>query len=233
METNFGDEFFNLKVMRTNNKICFEGTGYKHLSSDFCHSAGFSLVEVLVSLAVFSLLASVMMFGLQQFVRVNALEKRLAAKSVLESAADFLETEISNVQKLSLSVGSASKPRFLLGSNETLRLVTLTKTGHNIQRLMETEYSLHLISNVSTLMVSQRTRRFSQKIDEQLRIVLKGVSKIRFRYLFVDRKGSAEWHEDWDKEQRLPKAIRFTMTGSKSLYNQDIERLVILESTAN
>jgi prepilin-type N-terminal cleavage/methylation domain-containing protein len=160
------------------------------------NSAGFTLVEVLVSLTIMALITGVAFSGLSAGIdswrrgsqKIEELDTRFTLERLLQRQVSLAEPQLFHGSEEELEFVSTYS--LLNGPVDLLKVNYFSKSGE----VLYTEASLsEYAPENSKAGISQR---------------FAGVSGIRFRYLTEDREGRRIWAREWRQEMGLPLAVQ-------------------------
>ena len=189
-------------------------------------SAGFTLVELLVALALMGLLAGLMFgglrFGARAWERVDA---HVDHASDIQWAQSFLRRRLSEAALVRAAIDDANPPVLFDGGPNSLAFVTVLPVyggvgGHSVLRL-----SLERGPKGGELLLGWAPHRFdAEDLDDEAvdeRVLLDGVAEIDFAYYGRHDPDAeqASWHGEWRRAEGLPRLIRirlvFTEAGKR------------------
>ncbi len=167
---------------------------------------GFTLIEVMVSLAIIGLIATLMFSGLR--VGIDTWERGSAKIRELEE-----RSRVEGLLRRQLSLASATE-----FSGENGAVVLFTGDSHRLEFV--SRYSLFdgtTDARKIDYVVDDGRFTYSEHflfdyrpgaiIDTERR-TLAEFSEVDFRYLATDRDGRAEWIENWGLGDGLPRAVQ-------------------------
>lgn len=170
-------------------------------------NAGFTLVEILVALFVFSILALMMTNGLHRLLQVQGkIHQQADHLRDLQMAVIYLTHDFSLVidRPITLAHGQEA-PAFVGRPNE----VQLTDVNAGGVAITEQRVEYHLADHTLTRWIWPALDQ-AESAKASTRILLTKVHNARFEYL--DKRG--KYHQGWplqsDATQTLPRAVRIT-----------------------
>lgn len=172
-------------------------------------AAGFTLVELLVVLAIFGLMAALLSGGLHSLGRtVGNGTDRLDRTAQLSLTSNFLHRVVADARPLPDPAGDAV---LFDGSPVAMRFVgappaTLAKGGFHALRL-------DVESKGTRRQLVLRSRALGDTQDPSRSILLDDISDARFAYF--GRTAPAEpagWHDQWSGASGLPELVRLHLT---------------------
>lgn len=183
---------------------------------------GYTLIEVLVVLAIASIMAAMMIGGVRQFQSLSQLGQRVASQSVAEAVADRVADDLAGSLELPLLASGSGEQVSFMGSPHEVRFNAVVRTGFLTQKLQEVAYSMEKLADQQTLVRISLPRRLGQaeRTGAEKLVMHPDVTAIAFGYMTRDAAGGAVWLDHWDRS-RLPVAIRFRIdlggTGPKQI----------------
>ena len=180
---------------------------------------GFTLLELLIAMMVFSILSVMAYAGLQSVITTKEHTEKVAKRLVdLQTAFMFIGRDIEQTIGRSVRDGFGDVQPAMQGGEFGRELISLTRAGYtnflktsrsNLQRVA---YRLEddVLARVSWPMLDQD---FNEAVYE--RVLLEGVKKVEIAY--VDKAGERQeqwppaFGEETDKKTQLPSAVFFTM----------------------
>lgn len=175
---------------------------------------GFTLVEILIALFIFSIVSMIMVTGLHTvFNSQSNAEKHADALTKLQITFLLISHDFEQVINRPVTNAKKIVEGPLIGTHDT---VTFTHAGFanplgSLQRstLQRTAYSLEneqLIRSIWPVLDQ------TQKTLPNKRIILRSVTNLRFEYLDNQGKFQDNWPSADQKQDVLPRAVRVTMT---------------------
>lgn len=171
-------------------------------------NAGFTLVEVLVALFVFSILAMMMANGLHRLLSVQGkINQQAENLHDLQMAVVYLAHDFSLAIDRPITLAHGQEAPSFVGRPHELQCTCLNASGVNMTQ-QRVEY--HITDHVLTRWVWP-TLDQAENARPSKRILLDKINEARFEYL--DKRG--KYHQGWplqsDITQALPKAVRITL----------------------
>lgn len=192
-----------------------------------CPEAGFSLVEVLVTLVLVSILAGLMLTSLSQFSRLREREDRLSKEAEFDRVADHIVQLIEQAQDLPISLGTGDERAVFIGSPTSSEFVAIARVGTRERALRKV--IVYLASDKGETYLKQDIvlrRREQEDRSFQTFILSDEIEKIAFRYLKDDQDGETSWLNSWPDPLKLPAAVNVTIIGRHA------KRLISVSKTA-
>ncbi|RVH05431.1 prepilin-type N-terminal cleavage/methylation domain-containing protein [Sinorhizobium meliloti] len=180
---------------------------------------GYTLIEVLVVLAIASIMAAMMIGGVRQFRSLSQLGETLTRQSVADAVADRVADDLAGSLELPLLASGSGEQVSFMGSPHEARFNAVVRTGFLTQKLQEVAYRMEKLADQQTLVRISLPRRLGQaeRTGAEKLVMHPDVTAIAFGYMTRDALGGAVWLDHWN-ETRLPVAIRFEIdlgTGRK------------------
>lgn len=174
--------------------------------------AGFTLVELLLAIAILGLIMSVLGGGLRLGARAwQAGEARLEDGAEARLARAFIRRQLTEMQPIPRPAGRDARRLIEFdGKRESIAFVGLMPPHLGLGGL----YAISLARVEDSLLL--RHRRFDADAEEgmpqeeaQDRILADGVDRIEFAYFGANGGGTAaDWHMRWDDAESLPQLVR-------------------------
>lgn len=160
---------------------------------------GFTLVEVLVSLAI---IAIMLVYAIQAFFYFGKVEKQadvIAAQAEVDAAADLLRRELSGAVPVYRLDGQGRPVLHFNGEPDAIEFVTLSSGDRETGGLLRVRYRLE----GNQELVSER-RIFREHAEVELRrvVMLRNVAVLKFSYF-----DGLQRAEAWQKQNKLPNRI--------------------------
>lgn len=191
-------------------------------------SPGFTLIEMLITLSMFSLLMSVLLAGL--FATTGAWRRAdagLVRSSQLRHALNQLVWDLEHLH----FEPEPEEPVFQVGRDEHGRAVITASVmderpyrglpGAVAQVLWELKEENEGLNWTRTVQFHIASRPTGDPVQE---VILYGVEKVEYRFF-----GSRGWSEQWELEQGLPQAVqaRVRMAGTPLTIQWGVAQLAI------
>jgi general secretion pathway protein J len=178
---------------------------------------GFTLLEVMVAITVFSLVIVVLYAGYRLGMRSwESGERTHAAVSELRLAGSFIRRHAAQAFPLAISRNNAWRLWFE-GKAERLVFVTAMPAYLGQGGMYEMTLAVDEQDDGAALMVSRRLlhpdAEFGQPgVSDQPRPLVSGLESVRFDFFgaAIDD-GEAFWHTRWEGRNRLPRLVRLRL----------------------
>lgn len=174
---------------------------------------GFTLLELLVALVLFGLIAVLLLGGLRFGARVW--EAGVASNErafEVQMAQTFIRRQLSRA-RAPVPVEGRESPYFPFeGTREAVGFVSTLPAHLSVGGLHRLSFYVTEASGRKRLMVSWRLLQDeadggAQNDGEEF-LLLDRVEGVEFSYLGRDKEGEPGWRESWEDEQRLPALVR-------------------------
>lgn len=179
---------------------------------------GFTLLEVLVAVTLFSLVVAVLYASYRLAVRSwESGERTQAAVAELRLAGGFFRRHAAQAFPLAISESRAWRLWFEGESDRVVFLTTMPTylgEGGIYEMILEVDEG----DEDKTLTVSRRLLHPDAEsgragVDDRPRPLAAGLESAEFDYFGVSAEdGVASWHRTWTNQQRLPQLVRLTLT---------------------
>ncbi len=174
--------------------------------------AGFTLVEMIVSLAVTALIALLLIQSLQATGLITRNAKRLAAQEEVQLVRGHLRRTLASVVRRRRD---GSRIPFL---GEDGQLVAIVGANREAERDTELQFGLStaVTPNGSGLVLIENTRASNSAEVASPDVLLDGVTGLRLRYFGAPGQGGQadwqpRWVETWQRKDKLPALVEVTV----------------------
>ena len=175
-------------------------------------AAGFSLVEVLVTLCLISLICTMTLGLYRQYSSLSQRRVELARETTAYAVLDYVRGEIEGARKLHLTSTDAEQRAVFIGTPSSVRFVGLTSVGFSTSALRDIE--IGGTPGASAVRFSRRVyqRGSLEPILESEETLVQGQSMaFEFQYL-SDRGAHPVWSSDWKDTGYLPAGVKILAT---------------------
>ena len=176
-------------------------------------NAGFTLMELLVALALMATIGTTMAVAVAQLRPMRAFEQRIDDQRIVDTLAEVIARDIQPALRLPLLDERGSSSMLLEGQRQKVVFTAVVPTGYRRWGLREVTYELVGSQEDTRLRRITRLRRFSQEQNAELRIddLFIGASDLRLSYLVSNEHGKQDWQDDFREMNRLPRAVSITV----------------------
>jgi general secretion pathway protein J len=185
-------------------------------------SKGFTLLEMLVAITIFSLVIVVLYAGYRLGIRSwDSGERTHATVSELRLAGSFIRRHAAQAFPLAISEGSAWRLWF---EGQPGRLVFVTAMPAYLGQGGMYEMSLRVEEQEdgAALMVSRRLLHPDAEsgkpgVDDQARPLVEDLESATFDFFgAIGDDGEESWHKSWEGRQRLPRLVRLRLNSKRA-----------------
>lgn len=173
--------------------------------------AGYGLVEVLVVLALVSILAATMMSATGQFGSLLRLDRKLEARLVVQRVAGHIANLLQSAETLPIldQLGEMTDRMVLSGGPDRVRFFATTRLGSRTQGLREITIRVDGAADQRRLMQEMAPRRIgSVSLDRKTIELANEIVELAFAYYGPQNDGApAAWQDHWENSTELPLAI--------------------------
>lgn len=207
----------------------------KRLNKKWHNYLSFTLIEILIAVSIFSIIAVVMYSSFRAgTVSLRRINSEIEAQQTLRY---FFQTVTKDIKNM---VSFTELP--FEGDSQNLKFVSIGKSYGDIVPMMRSiTYSLSTDSGYSSLQrkevkvsdILKADESEETKLVESKEILIENITKLRFRYLSVqdsEAEGSFkyEWLEIWESIDKRPIAIEMqfsildTLSGDEMEYSKKV-----------
>ncbi len=166
--------------------------------------AGFTLVEMLVSLALLALLSVFMVTGLRFSSQVKTVEARVELLSQTDGARRHLRQTLAGAQNFTTAFSEQSETLSFIGTAQSLTLTAPLDDRVAVGGLYRLTYEV----NQQNLVLRYHLFRFGDAPPLESSIVLlENVSALSLRYL-----AKSTWRDSWNESVSAPQAVEISVS---------------------
>lgn len=184
--------------------------------------AGFTLLEVLVAMALLGFLSTMLLTGVQLATRImDGSRKQSEKAATLPAVHHFLRTQIAQALPiLRESRLPTTKAVAFDGDNMTLRIVTIAPSHLPPASLGDSAYQSLLLELdttnrkfVITWQPYARSDDAIHNVSTRRSVLLESVAGLEIEYFgSIDGKQLPTWHREWKNQPGLPILVRIRLT---------------------
>jgi general secretion pathway protein J len=170
--------------------------------------AGFTLVEMLVSLALLALLSVFMVTGLRFSSQVKSAEARVEVLSQTDGARRHLRQTLAGAQNFTTAFSEQSETLSFIGTASDLTLTAPLDDRVAVGGLYRLTYEM----DQQNLVLRYHLFRFGEASPpESSIIILENISALALRYL-----SNGTWRDSWNDPARAPQAVEINVIFTES-----------------
>lgn len=192
--------------------------------------AGFTLVEVLVTLALIAMLSTIMVGAIGQLAQLSAASRKNDAQVEMDALAAYLAQVITDAQALPLLDQAADERIFLQGSPTGLRFVSVARLGTNQRGLREIDISVEGETDRKTLLQETYPRRFGRSEDLRGNAVTLADDLASVNFEYREMSGTDRWSDRWVATDQLPAAIQVRISAMRHGVRIDATKAIFLNA---
>ena len=168
--------------------------------------AGFTLIEMLVSLALFSLMAIYALQSFQILNQMNAIGKRVQEQNEVNAVVHHLNEELSDTRIAFAKAGTAQQKLLFSSNGKTLSYVSASDGDREIGGFYLVTLSL---DETGALRSNRMLLRSGDKGTAESIILLRGIKSLTFT--FSERQSTEKNLPDWQGKDHLPDTTEITV----------------------
>lgn len=176
--------------------------------------AGFTLLELLVALALMAVIAATMAVAITQLRPIQEFRQRLDEREAADMLVDAIARDIKAAAMLPLIEAGNSSSVLLHGQPQRIVFSAVVPTGYQRRALREVTYELVRSKSTTQLLRTTRMRRFSQDKDvlaPQVDELWTGEFDIHLSYLISRDASRPAWQDHFQAADNLPKAVSVSL----------------------
>jgi general secretion pathway protein J len=173
---------------------------------------GFTLLELLIALFVFTILSMIMVAGLHSVTTSQATtEKRAERLAELQVALTLISRDFEQIVNRPISVPNGSENAFI-GYPQSV-FFTHGGVANPLGQLHRStlQRTNYIIEDNKLIRITWPVLDYAGKIQPDQRVLITGVKSLRFQYLDEKNKFTDRWPPPDQTQVALPKAIRITI----------------------
>lgn len=187
--------------------------------------SGFTLLEVLVVVGLLAGLSMLMLGMINQLRPLLAVRDKNDAVVEVEALASYVASVISASRSIPVLQADPQQRLMMSGASDTIMFAAVVPIGSASSGLRDVRIYADKISlNGARLMQAQAARRPAQEYKPDV-IELAQVDDLQFQYW---RESPAGWVKEWSELGRLPGAVSFGLSLTRSGQKVSAVRTVIL-----
>lgn len=176
---------------------------------------GFTVLELLVSLALLTLITAHLSGALYQSRRVSEIQVRISDRLERQLIRHYLTSSLANAQSV-FDAGSENQPMLAFdGTPDTLSFVAVNDSRLDRGGLYKHQVEVGDGEEGRSLVLTRNLFRPSISVSSSVetRTLLSGLDNATFRY-FGTLAGEREagWHDTWQSQKSLPQLIEMNVT---------------------
>jgi prepilin-type N-terminal cleavage/methylation domain-containing protein len=184
---------------------------------------GFTLLEMLVALAVIAVMGALMVSFLGQLGAINRREAEIATQTELDAAAAYLKRVLEGARPVRMLGAKPDTNPLFDGEAGEIRFGAVTRSGLYSLALRDVHIFVTRSDGRLGLAHTMAPRRLigGRPVAHGLPIpILDTVDQVSFEY-----GGGGGWEENWSKDGELPKFVRITL--GRSIGNRELQAISI------
>ena len=193
--------------------------------------AGFTLLELLVALALMAVIATTMAIAMTQLRPMQAFQQQIDEREAADAIVHAIARDIKAAARLPLIEAGNSSSVLLRGEAHKIVFSAVVPIGYQRRALREVTYELVRSNNTTQLRRTTRMRRFSLEQDirrPQVDELLLGEFDIRLRYMLRRDASGGAWQDHFEAANSLPRAVSVSWVIA-SVRRSEATRIVVLE----
>jgi prepilin-type N-terminal cleavage/methylation domain-containing protein len=206
-----------------------------HDGSSGSAEAGFTLLELLVALALMAVIATMMSVAVRQLHPMQALQQRIGEREAAAAIVDAIARDLQATARLPLIEAGSSSSALLRGELRKIVFSAVVPTGYQRRALREVTYELTKSDDGTRLLRTTRMRRVSQDHDAvqpQVDELWAGELDLRLGYLSYADAGGPVWGDQFQAINSLPRAVAIALA-LPDAPRREVRRIVVLEDRMN
>jgi len=193
---------------------------HMHCSSPYCHQQGFTLLELIISIAIFAVVSVLTYSGLSSVIQTSQVTEESADKlRQLQLAMIFVRRDIMQIVPRQVNDGSGQlQEAFVSRLGESILEFTRDGNPNPANRLRSTLQRVrYIIEDEKWFRLSWNNIDHTQNEEPQKQLLLDNVIALEFRFLNSQK----QWQDTWQKENIAGRSIELPIAIEMNLEHQE------------
>ena len=171
--------------------------------------AGFTLVELLVSLSLLALMMTYAVNAFSTLRQMNRISDQAAAQEEADAARAYLSQEIADLRVLFEAEDNGAQTLVFGGEPHSLLYIASSDGTRETGGLIQVRLAL----NAGAELIAERQLMQTEPVGPVIRVILlRQVASLDFAYAgLADAGGELTWQDTWPKGNALPAAVRIAV----------------------
>lgn len=170
--------------------------------------AGFTLVEMLVVLALAAVITTLIAGTIGQFRKIRELDRTLQEQQQLNTVLDLITGDLRAALDLPLHSADPNRGLHFEGKADAMTFVAVVRTGFETRGLREVRYFTREVDGRLELLRVTKTYAASSETSPPEGVTERLLPDIRGFTLSYRKSGGQVWETGWGAERQLPRAVR-------------------------
>lgn len=170
-------------------------------------AAGFTLVELLVSLVLMAVMASTISVTIGQLRSIETAQKRLQQLDAADAVVAAIARDLEGAVRLPLIEAGSTSSVLFRGDADSMTFSAIVPVGYRRRGLREVTYQISKDEPGSKVSRSTRLRRFSPGESVVSDDLGPASLSLRLRYLVSRQDGASAWEDQFSTINSLPQAV--------------------------
>lgn len=177
-------------------------------------SLGFTLLEILVALFIFTIIAMIMVGALHTVLTTQSVTEKNAARfNQLQMAITIISRDLEQIIDRPIINPAGTKENALIGTNNDLRFTHSGNANPNGELVRSTLQRTHYFSRNRTIIrESWPELDITRDSTSAQRELLTDIDELSFEYLDQNGKFQHTWPPQGQSQANLPYAVRITLS---------------------
>lgn len=173
--------------------------------------AGYTLIEMLVVLALTAVITALMATSLGNLRKIRALDDQLQQQTQLGAVAALIASDLRAALDVPLLSAEPGRQMHFEGNAHEMTFVALVRTGFLSRGLRQVRYRIREAEGRRELVRETVPYRFAHPKDEAEKLVEILLPDIGGFLLSWHREDDLSWKQTWEAERQLPTDIRLRL----------------------
>lgn len=190
---------------------------------------GFSLVEMLVTLALLAALSTILLGAVAQFRPLGNLAESANGRIELATATAFLQKTVEDARNLYLLNAPPEQRHAFEGAARSMRFPTILRVGSDQLALRDIAIVEGESNGSLSVVLENSPRRFSAgSLASEQFSVIDNIEDFSFQFLDAPQAEAADpptWRAEWPYPERLPYAVKITLRAKRGQSEISVTRI--------
>lgn len=177
--------------------------------------AGFTLVEMLVVLALAAVITTLIATSTGQFRKIRELDRGLQEQQQLDAVLDLITGDLRAALDLPLHSADPNRGLRFEGKADQMTFVAVVRTGFETRGLREVRYFTRKTNGRLELLRETKVYAASSDASPPEGVTERLLPDIRGFALSYRKSDGQVWEDGWAEERKLPRAVRVRIDRSE------------------
>ncbi|MBX5230572.1 prepilin-type N-terminal cleavage/methylation domain-containing protein [Rhizobium sp. NLR9b] len=194
---------------------------------------GFTLVEMLVTLALLAALSAVMIGAITQFRPLRRLTEGADGQTEMIAAIEFLQQTIADARSVYLLTGTSEKRLAFEGTSHSLHFPTVLRVGTDQLALRDVLIELQENGGSVSIVLRDAPRRLGRAMPAPVSFsIIEDIVDAHFEFMDAPQPPEGQtaptWLNQWNRPEKMPYAVKITLEANRGTAPISAARIAFL-----